>query len=478
MFTTPVFFLYFVIVLFIFFSIRREWRISALACASILFCIYLDLYAGIVLLCSSCVTYAGGHVIEKLKKKDRIKAAKGCTGVLVSLHVVFMVTYKFGSFILARIQGIEQWNAGVMEYLIIPIGFSFYTFQAIAYLVDIYRGNYTPRENVMEFILYMSFFPKLISGPIERAGDFLGRLHQIHTINFWQSGRLSVAFTYMLYGYFMKIVIADRIGVTVNRLFDQPSDYDSLWLLMGMILYTIQIYADFAGYSYIAYGVAKIFGIELQLNFKNPYFSLGITEFWRKWHISLSSWLRDYLYIPLGGNRKGRARKHINTMLVFIVCGLWHGTGLSFLIWGILHGAASVMESLCWSKIRNKLIKRIVMLAEVSIAWVFFRAASTKEAIRYFWQILTQGTSWERVKESFWKLNLNVTECGVIFFSILLLLLMDGWADQRKGVFPEILQKQPQIVRYVLFYMLLILVFVFGIYGSGYQPEKFIYMQF
>lgn len=478
MFTTSFFLIYLIIVMTLFFCIRREWRISFLACASILFCVYLDVYASIVLLLLSLLTFIGGHAIEKMQKRNWMRAAKSLTFILIFFDSVLIITYKFGAYFFENVGYFEKMNLSLMEYLILPVGLSFYTFQSICYLADIYKKKYTPKENLMEFMMYMSFFPKLVSGPIERAGDFINQLGKIKDINFWQSGRLSVAFTYMLYGYFMKIVIADRVAVPVNRLFEYPQGYDSLWLLLGIMLYTVQIYADFAGYSYIAYGVAKIFGIELQLNFKNPYNAAGISEFWRKWHISLSSWLRDYIYIPLGGNRKGRIRKNINTMFVFIVCGLWHGTGLSFLIWGVLHGIYSVMENLFINKIRNRFFKRVITLIEISVAWVFFRATSVSGAINYFGQMVIQGTNLERIRANFWKLDLSYAELCITIFSISLMIWADRWADKQNGVFPEVLQKKPQIVRYCLFYLFLIIVFIFGIYGSGYHSENFIYMQF
>ena len=478
MFTTSFFIIFLITVMFFFFCVRREWRVAVLAIASILFVFYLDAYAGIVLTTTSVCTYMGGHGIYWLQKKGKEKVAKLLTTVLVAADVAVIILYKFGLYFLERIGILVSQNEYVVAYLIIPIGLSFYTFQAISYLIDIYKKKYSAEENFIEFMLYMSYFPKFVSGPIERVDDFTKQLDSIKNINFMQSGRLSIAFTYMLYGYFMKIVVADRVAVTVNKIFEYPQGYDSFWLVLGIILYTVQIYADFAGYSYIAVGVSKIFGIDIQMNFKNPYFSYNITEFWRKWHISLSSWLRDYLYIPLGGNRKGKVRKNINTMIVFIVCGLWHGTGINFLIWGFLHGIYSVMQNVFWAKGKKTIWSRLFTLIQVAIAWVFFKASSASAAINYFYQIFVQKTSAIRIRENFMKLDLNAVEIWVVIGSVVIMFLADGWADKQDGVFPEVLQKKNRGIRYCVFYALLMIVFVFGIYGTGYNAESFIYMQF
>lgn len=470
--------IFMLVVLIFFYGVRREWRVMCLTVASFIFVFYIDTYAGIILIILSLITYISGHGIRWLQKRCYEKMAKNLLRFILFFYIILMIVYKFGLSFLNNTEYVERINADIVEYLIIPVGFSFYTFQAISYLVDIYKGIYQEKENLMEFMLYMSFFPKLVSGPIENAERFISQLKKLKDINFWQSGRLSISFTYILYGYFMKIVIADRVAVIVNKIFDYPQRYDSFCLLLGIVLYTIQIYTDFAGYSYIAVGIAKIFEINLQLNFKNPYYACSISEFWRKWHISLSSWLKDYLYIPLGGNRKGELRKNINVIIVFLVCGVWHGNGLSFFIWGILHGIYSVAENLFLYKNKNKFLGNMIVLIEVSFAWIFFRAPSAEVALNYIWQMLVQGTSWSRILDNFRALGLGYIEICIIVFSIILILTADGWANKYKNVFPEVLQKKPQSFRYCIFYVLLILIFVFGIYGSGYNSESFIYMQF
>ena len=478
MFTTSFFIIFMLAVIVLFYGVRREWRVTCLTIASLVFLFYIDTYAAIVLILMSLITYGSGYGIRWFKQRGGEKAAKNLLRLMLLFYSSLMLIYKFGFSFLNHSRYLEGISKDIGEYLIIPIGFSFYTFGAISYLVDLYKERYQEKESFMEFMLYMSFFAKLVSGPIENAEGFIRQLKGLKEINFWHSGRLSVSFAYLLYGYFMKIVIADRVAMIVNRLFEYPQGYDSFWLLMGIILYTFQIYTDFAGYSFIAVGVAKIFGINIQLNFKNPYFASGISEFWRKWHISLSSWLKNYLYIPLGGNRKGELRKNINVLLVFIVCGVWHGNGFSFLIWGILHGIYSIAENLILYKNKNRFLGNMLLLVEVSFAWIFFRASSASAALNYIWQLLIQGTNWGRISEGFHRLDLNAIEICIIVVSIIIILTADGWANKYESVFPMALQTKPQSFRYCIFYALLMLIFIFGIYGSGYNSESFIYMQF
>lgn len=478
MFTTSFFLIYLIIVILLYFLVRREWRVHLLSVSGILYCFYLDTYAGIVLILSSLFTYLAGHELAKFREKNKLTACKLLTGLSVFIHSFTIFFYKFVLYLWERMGLVSESPPSFLEFFVIPIGLSFYTFQAISYILDIYHQKYTPKESLSEFLLYMSFFPKFISGPIERPSEFFSQLKSLQNIIFWQTGRLSTSFTYILYGYFLKIVIADRVSVTVNRLFEYPQGYDSFWLSLGIILYTIQIYTDFAGYSYIAYGISGIFGIKLDPNFKTPYFALSISDFWRRWHISLSSWLRDYFYIPLGGNRKGKTRKSFNTLLVFLVCGLWHGTGLSFVIWGLLHGFYSIAETLFLHKIKNQIIKRSLTLVQVSVAWVFFRATSAGAAINYFKQTLLQGTSILRICKNFEKLDLNTVELWVILLSILIMFWADSYGYRNNSVFPKVLQNKSQLIRYCLFYLFLIIIFIFGIYGPGYHSENFIYMQF
>ena len=282
----------------------------------------------------------------------------------------------------------------------------------------------------------------------------------------------------MLWGYFMKMVVADRLAATVNQIFGDPNEFDSLWLVLGALFYTMQIYCDFAGYSYIAIGCGKVFGINLTHNFESPYCAGTISGFWRRWHISLSTWLRDYLYIPLGGNRKGTFRKCVNTMLVFLVCGMWHGAGLNFVVWGLLHGLYSVTEVL-WRKTGRKMRGgRILTFCAVAFAWIFFRAENLKAASDYVSGMFTTGIKPDMWYPAMQALGLNTVEAVVIVFGIAVVWAIDRLCNKRQMHLPVLIQYKENAARYFVFYLLIIAIFIFGVYGPGYHAEQFIYMQF
>ena len=457
-----------------FFMIKKSCRVFFLSLVSILYCFHLDIYAGTVLLGLSLINFGMGRVIHKYIRENHEIKAKRILAISIAGNLGILIFYKYAVMLLELLGATERLSESWIKLLIIPIGFSFYLFQAISYLVDIYRKDYEPCENLWEFLLYMSFFPKLISGPIERPKNFLANVKDLEKVKFWHRGRLSEAFTFFLYGFFLKVVVADRLVKVVDLLFAEPGEYSSLWIFAGMFFYTFQIYADFAGYSYIAIGCAKLFGMKLNVNFKQPYSAETVSEFWKRWHISLSSWLRDYVYIPLGGNRRGQIRKYTNLIIVFFLCGLWHGDGTTFVIWGLLHGIYSIGEQHYMKKIPTAIARKLIVFLEVSIAWVFFRAANLKEAILYFSALL----SFQQVPDSMEKLGLKAIELWVIFGNIIVMLLADHWGRKKDMVFPQRLQEKGNGTRYFVFYILIILIILFGIFGPGYDANNFIYMQF
>lgn len=461
----------------IYFLAPGKFRPAVLLLASCLFCAYIDIRACLVLLLVSGWVWGMGLVIEKGK------AAAGEDGrfwtiFAVSVCVLLLMGYKYAGYVIQRLNWTGVISDRILKNLVMPAGFSFYIFQAIGYLLDIMQGKIHAERNFCHLGCYFAFFPKLVSGPIERGGDLLPQIKSSKYVKFWDRGRLSTAFTYMLWGYFMKMVVADRLAVPVNILFDSMQEFDSFWLFMGMFFYTIQIYCDFAGYSYIAVGCAKIFGIDLVQNFTAPYQAENITEFWRRWHISLSSWLRDYLYIPLGGNRKGIGRKCVNTMIIFLVCGMWHGAGFHFIVWGLLHGIYSILDSLLFKGGRKFPGGKVITFLAVAFAWIFFRAESLSQAFQYSYRMLTAGFQWEQMRRQLNLLGFEASEILIITLGIILVWLVDELCSRKKMHFPFLIQQKKNAVRYVIFYLLIISVFLFGMYGPGYHAEQFIYMQF
>ena len=462
MFTSPYYILFLAASAILYFLMPGKYRAVLLLMLSYLFCAALNINSLWVLILISLFTYFAARWISKTDPVQNMVKRKILAVLSVLVCIFILAVYKF----ITHFQ------------VLIPIGLSFYLFQAIGYLVDVYKGNYSARISFVNYGLYLAFFPKFISGPIEREHTFMDQLQNLDKVRFWNRGRLSTAAAYMLSGYFMKMVIADRLAIIVTRLFDAPVSYDSFWLVLGALFYTIQIYCDFAGYSFIAIGSSRLFGIDLSINFFAPYYSGNITEFWRRWHISLSTWLKDYLYIPLGGNRKGLFRKCLYTMIVFVICGIWHGVGFSFLVWGLLHGIYSVLDTLFRSNKIKLPFGRVITFLEVSFAWIFFKATGLRSALSYIWNMFTSGFQFAEYSNILDNLDIDRIEIAIIIISILLMAVSDMISYRKNEPFPELIQHLPASGRYLVFYMLIILLFIFGIYGPGYHSEQFIYMQF
>ncbi len=478
MFVSMLFPIFLGIVVVLFFLLPKTWRPAVLLLSSYVFCGYIDAFALIVLLVTSVLVWGAALEIERSRERGAEGRSKVEAVVATTACVFVLCTFKYTTYFVQRLGLESRISDNILECLIMPVGLSFYLFQAIGYLVDVYKGISPAEKNFWHLGCYFGFFAKLVSGPIERENSFLPQIKKLDQVKFGDRGRLSVAFTYMLWGYFMKMVVADRLAVIASKLFGSYQEFDSLWLVLGMVFYTIQIYCDFAGYSNIAVGCAKIFGIDLVQNFNAPYQASNITEFWRRWHISLSSWLRDYLYIPLGGNRKGLFRKCINTMIIFLVCGMWHGAGLNFIAWGFLHGVYSVTDSLIRKKKKSIVGGKIITFFAVAFAWMFFRADSLREALAHIFRMLTAGLHVEQYNRFLEMLQLSGVEIIIICISIILVWTLDELCSRKQVCLPELIQQKKNTTRYFIFYLLIISIFIFGIYGPGYHAEQFIYMSF
>lgn len=459
-FTSLFFPIFLVIAVSLYFLLPGKYRAAFLLIISWFSCALLSIQAFVVLILVTVFTYFAARWIDRADPVSGSFTRKRRTFLSVVICISTLALYKY------------------TDNLTIPVGLSFYLFQAIGYLADISRQKYKAETNFIKFSLFLSYFAKFISGPIERGDSFMNSLNDLGSVRFLHRGRLSLAITYLLYGYCMKLVIADRLALIVNPLFEAPGSYDSFILLAGVLLYTVQIYCDFAGYSLIAIGCSLLFGIRLTANFNAPYFSVDITDFWRRWHISLSSWLRDYVYIPLGGNRQGLVRKCINTMIVFVLCGIWHGNGFNFLAWGILHGLYSILNTLLkMAKIKIP-FSRFFTFVEVSFAWVFFKASGFTSAVSYLYHMVTGGIRLSEYPAMLHMLSLNSTELMIIIVLLVILFLSDRCSYYHKEAVPELIQHLGNAKRYFVFYSLLLLIFIFGIYGPGYHSDQFIYMQF
>jgi alginate O-acetyltransferase complex protein AlgI len=354
--------------------------------------------------------------------------------------------------------------------IVLPVGISFFTFQSLSYTIDLYRRQCEPVKDVFDFGFFISFFPQLVAGPILRASDFIPQMYSPYFLTRREMGH---ALFLIVNGLIKKMIISDYISINfVDRVFDNPLSYSGFENLMSVYGYTLQIYCDFSGYTDIAIGLALLMGFHIPLNFNSPYKATSLTDFWHRWHISLSSWLRDYLYIPLGGNRKGKVRTYINLMLTMLLGGLWHGASLRFVIWGGIHGAGLVVDKLRFKYFGvagsgvSKIFSTVITFHLVAFAWIFFRADSMQHIKDMLLQISTHF---------YWNLIPQMIVAYRIVFSILLLgfvihWLPSTWKEQTRGWFII----TPVYLKVVFAVLVVILIYQFK--SSVLQP--FIYFQF
>ena len=388
LFNSFTFIVFFITVSILYFIIPHSVRWVLLLAASFVFYMAWNPYLIVLILFTIFVNYFSALRIYSEKRK-RHKKRILIFSMLVDFGLLFIFKYLgFMNDTLLALFG-NNWPVETLN-IILPMGISFYTFQAASYTIDVYRGDIKPERHFGIFALFVMFFPQLVAGPIERSRNLLPQFYEKHGFD---AHRVVSGIRIMLWGFFKKIVIADRAAIAVNTIYNSAFDYKGLYLTAATVLFAFQIYCDFSGYSDIAKGCARVLGFDLMDNFKNPYLSKSIKEFWRRWHISLSTWFMDYVYIPLGGNREGEAKKDRNLLITFLVSGLWHGANWTFVLWGGLHGIYQVIGQLTLGMRRrvkkllhlydNKiggLISVIITFGLVCFGWIFFRANTASDA--------------------------------------------------------------------------------------------------
>lgn len=413
-------------------------------------------------------------------------------GLSFALNLSVLFLFKYFDFAIDNINVIlAKCNLELLTPgfdLLLPVGISFYIFQALSYTMDVYRKEIYVERNFLKYALFVSFFPQLVAGPIERSKNLLeqiGREHGFSYENFRQ--RL----LWMLWGYFQKIVIADRIAFLVDTVYGDVYQYQGGYYLLASVLFAVQIYCDFSGYSLIAVGAAKVMGFQLMENFDCPYFAQSVAEFWRRWHISLTSWFRDYLYIPLGGNRKGTIRKYINILIVFLVSGLWHGAQWTYVVWGGLNGLFQVIGSFLLplrkrvaealqvkeDSIGHHVLKTMATFVMVDFTWIFFRAESVHDALHMIKSILTIYNPWIFMDGSIYKLGLSQKQFHLVLFSIAILFVAD-WLKYRNIKILDKILEQNIWCRWTVYLTGILFVLIFGIWGNTYDAQAFVYFQF
>jgi len=394
LFNSLSFLFFFPIVTLCFFLLPHAFRWFLLLVASCYFYMFFKPVYILILFFTIIIDYYAGILIEQQQDQKKKKSY-----LLMSLiaNIGILAVFKYYNFINLNISHLlsvaDVRNPIPFLSILLPIGLSFHTFQAMSYTIEVYRGKQKAERHFGIYALYVMFYPQLVAGPIERPQNVL---HQFHEKKYFDAIRANSGLRLMLLGFFKKIVIADNLSPIVDRVFNNPSQHNGITALMGAVFFTVQIYADFSGYSDIAIGSARVMGFDLMKNFNLPYFSASIRDFWSRWHISLSTWFRDYLYIPLGGNKKGKLKQYLNQFIVFMISGLWHGANWTFVIWGALHGSFLIIENIFngfkinfFELMPVRFIRRIFTLLLVVLAWVFFRAKSVSEAAEIIKKIIT-----------------------------------------------------------------------------------------
>jgi D-alanyl-lipoteichoic acid acyltransferase DltB (MBOAT superfamily) len=377
--------------------------------------------------------------------------------------------------------------------LVAPVGISFYTFQAMGYVIDVYRGTSPAERDIVRYACYASFFPTITSGPIQRSTVLLADLRDgFPTRRLWDYDRIVSGLVTILWGVFLKLVLADRLGILVDKVFGSWWMYGSVETVLAAVAYSFQILTDFAGYSEIALGSARILGFELPENFHVPYLATSIQDFWRRWHISLSTWFRDYLYFPLGGSRCSAARRYLNVLVVFVTCGIWHGVGWHYVVWGLLHGALQDI-GIATRPAKERLFGRIgartdtsswhigkvlVTFALVTVCWVFFRAESLGMAVHMLWRVVSRLDPWVLFDGSLLELGLTQTDVNVLLFGLAVLAVVGLLHDRRDLDFAALLAPQSMWFRWAVLLVLVVCVFVFGEYRPNVTSASFIYAGF
>ena len=477
-------FLVVIVALYYIFPLRFRWVV--LFIGSIAF--YLVAYAAgwWIVLITVVVTYGAGLLMDYLKKKYPVSQRR-LKKIVLALALFSVIApwfvIKNGSFA-ANVIGNDLSGRG-WNNIIVPLGISFYTLQIVSYLTDIYLGKITAQKNPAKYALFVLFFPQIVQGPIPRYKQLAGQLYEGH---FFDEKGFVKGIHLIIWGFFLKLMIADKANIVVSTIFDNTAKYTGCYVLVAGILYSIELYTDFLSCVTIAQGVAGLFGITLADNFRHPYSATSLKEFWRRWHISLSEWLRDYVYIPLGGSKKGRIARYGNLVITFVVSGIWHGAGYKFVVWGLMQAVYQIAGELTIS-IRNrlyhllalseqsgmrKMLQRIGVLFWCTLSWIIFRADNLRSGIKMLQSLFLVHNPWILFNDSLLELGLDWKEWCILIISIIILLFVSYAQECGLCIRDEILKKSIY-ARWFLYIAAIIGIMIFGTYGFGFNAQEFIY---
>lgn len=458
---------------FINFMLPKKQRYIWLFLASYVFYLSNDVGYGAGLLFCTASTYGTGLLLKGKSSGGK----KVLLGICVAVNAAVLLLFRHSFFGSAAA----------------PIGISFYMLQAVGYVIDVYRGQIPAERNPLKYAVFVSFFPTVISGPIQRAGRLLPQIREGRDFDYKKA---HAGLYYLLWGYLLKLAMADRLGIMVNLAYDNYQTMPGATLLWANVLYAVQLYCDFAGYSALAIGAAKLMGFDIDINFSQPYFAVSVRDFWNRWHISLSSWLRDYVYIPLGGNRKGKCRKYVNLLITFLFSGLWHGSGTSFLAWGFLHGIYQIVGDAAAGKgkqrrdaskngegkekkthMAGRVAGMLVTFLLVDFAWIFFRAESIDQAAGIISRILFHfdfhGMTY------YGSYLLGGTKLGLLFMlaGIAVVFCVDALHEKKISI-EHMMSRINVAVRWVLYIALTMLLLTMIVRNYGQAASTFIYEKF
>ncbi len=499
LFNSVDFLIFFPIVVLVYFLVPQRGKYLWLLGASYFFYMSWNPWYALLMLASTVSTWVSGLLLSAWGRQSGRKAERakkwwlaGC--VALNLGILFSFKYyAFAADSVEKLFGLFRISVGMPVFdVLLPVGISFYTFQALGYVFDVCRGEVPAEKNFLRYALYISFFPQLVAGPIERSKDLMHQIREPHT---FEAGRVKDGLLLMGWGFFQKLVIADRISILVTDVYNNFPDYSGAQILLATVLFAFQIYCDFGGYSDIAVGAARVMGFTLTKNFKSPYYATTVSGFWRSWHISLTTWFRDYVYIPLGGNRCGRLKKYRNILLTFSVSGLWHGAGWNFVVWGALNGLYQIVGDLT-RPVRAGLQKRLHIRTDcgshhllqgvmtflfVDFAWFFFRSGGMENALAMLRHGVTHPGFFALFSPDtllgIGTMALSEKNFYVMLLGIILCMLVDYW--KKRGVdFKGMLARQNLWFRWLVYYGLIFTILILGIYGPEYDASAFIYFQF
>lgn len=496
LFTSGQFLLFLPCILLLCFVTPSRFRWALLLTASYYFYACFSLRYVALLLAVTGTTYACALLIGRANQISDSKRKRLWKKIWLLLGLAFslaiLLFFKYFHFMLDALNALLlALRLGAIQFefrTLLPVGISFYIFQALGYIIDVYRGTVPPERHLGKYALFVSFFPQLASGPIGRAHALLPQIHAPPPFSYvdFRNGLLLMA-----WGFFQKLVIADRAATMIHHIFAQHAQLGGMTLALGALLFSVQIYCDFSGYSDIAVGCAQAMGFSLIRNFRQPYFAASIADFWRRWHISLSTWFRDYLYIPLGGSRCSQFLRYRNILVTFLASGLWHGANWTFVAWGLLHGLYQIagillrpLRERCTALLRLDRHKKIQAFLRVactfaltSFAWIWFRAASFTEALSYIrglfsgWRL---ATLWDG---TLYQLGLAPRDFWVLWASIAALWGVD-WLRRGGAPLRHKITALSLPLRWGLYTALVFAILFFGLYGGDYEGNAFIYFQF